>query len=141
MIQNIATDFAYPELHHLIKSLKLKHLQHAISHCRQPLEKTNTTGWQLVPEPGWPQKVQSPNRHHPPDGHQVKPKSSKETNHHKQEGRPRVSPAQQRLEPLPLSRHVTNHRLDPPRHTPQPVIPNPHNLRASACWKRVKLLI
>ncbi|RWR85312.1 hypothetical protein CKAN_01417200 [Cinnamomum micranthum f. kanehirae] len=95
----------------------------------------------LVPKPWVPEQIQTSKhtnhlkRRHIKHNRQTQSKEDKNTR------RTWVPPVQQRQSPLPLHRQIPRHRLHPPHHAPQPVVPHPHNIRRPRGRKSIKLLV
>uniref|UniRef100_A0A0A9FSV5 Uncharacterized protein n=1 Tax=Arundo donax TaxID=35708 RepID=A0A0A9FSV5_ARUDO len=121
--------------------MRQRRLQHAVGPRRQPPEEVERNRGHLVAEPGVPQDVQACEEDHDTEWSDVEDDGSDEAEGHKQRGGPRISPAQQRLQPLSLCREVTNNGLDPPSDAPQPVVPHPHDVRWARGRESVKLFI
>lgn len=92
-------------------------------------------------EPGMSQHIKSCQKSHNLKRCNIQNYGSNQTEKHKQSCSSRVSPAQQRLQPLPLSCQVTNHSLNPPCNTSQSIISHPYNIRRPGSWKCIEFFI
>ncbi|XBJ02641.1 hypothetical protein VPH35_021973 [Triticum aestivum] len=116
-------------------------LQHGVGPGGQPLEEVAGGRRRPAPEPRVAERVQPGDERHAPERRDVQRHGGDEAERREQRRRPRVPPRQQRPHPLPLRRHVADHRLDPPGHAPQPVVPQPHHVVRLRRRERVQLLV
>lgn len=116
------------------------------------LKKTVYTRWQSLEEVTWQRRqlasklwvsqiVKPTSQRYCFERHCVKDHGCSQAEQDEQARSPRVSPAQKRLNSLPLSCYISNHGLNPTRNTSEPVIPQPDHVLWPRRWKRVKLFI
>ena len=88
--------------------------KHAISSCRQPPEEIQRHRRKLVAEPRVSQHIDSSEKCDNLERSDIEYNGSNQTENHKEGSGSWISPAEQRLQPLPLSGQITNHSLYPP---------------------------
>ncbi|KAB8103102.1 hypothetical protein EE612_035329, partial [Oryza sativa] len=115
--------------------------EHAVRPRRQAAEEVAGHRRQAAAEPRVAEQVEAGDERHHPERRHVEHDGGDEAEDDEEARRPRVPPPQQRLQPLPLRRHVADHRLYPPGDAPQPVVPHVHHVLLPRRRERVELLV